>query len=99
MRQWHQKRPGCMSPMPVHLECGRSHISGGSEFCPSHWYTPSVDSQNLPQDVMYVAPPREWICTAHDSLLSDMHGLLAPQKMRVHSKCKTHAIWARQMLK
>ncbi len=63
MRQWHQKRPGCMSPMPVHLECGSSHISGGSGFCPSHWYTPSVDSQNLPQDVMYVAPPREWICT------------------------------------
>ncbi len=47
--------------MPVHLENGSSHISGLSGFCPSHSYTPSTLSQNLPQEVMYVAPPYWWI--------------------------------------
>jgi hypothetical protein len=59
MRQWHQKRPGCSQPMPVQPLYGSSHISGGMGFSPSQEYTPSTASQNLPQLVMWWAPPRE----------------------------------------
>lgn len=62
MRQWHQKRPGWNSPMPVQAAYGNSHISGVSGFMPSQLYTPSTASQNLPQEAMDVTPPRACIC-------------------------------------
>jgi hypothetical protein len=52
MRQWHQYRPGCSQPMPVHALYGSNHISGGIGFMPSHEKQPSTASQNFPQDVM-----------------------------------------------
>jgi hypothetical protein len=61
--QWHQKRPGCSMPMPVQPLYGSSHISGVRGFMPSQLYTPSTASQNLPQEVQYVAPPRSCICS------------------------------------
>ena len=49
--------------MPVQALYGSSHISGGIGFIPSHEKHPSTASQNLPQDGMYVMPPRDRICT------------------------------------
>ena len=68
MRQWHQKRPGCSQPMPVHSLWGSSHISGVKGFRPSQLCTPSTASQNLPQLVTQLAPPREWICSGRCKL-------------------------------
>ena len=61
MRQWHHMRDGCAHPTPVSLDRGSSHASGGMGLTPSHPYTPSRASQNLPHDVTWVGPPRDEI--------------------------------------
>ena len=55
--------------MPVQEEYGSSHISGGVGFMPSHEYTPSTANQNLPHEVIYVAPPPLCICENYAAII------------------------------
>lgn len=75
--------------MPVQDAYGSSHISGGVGFMPSQEYTPKTANQNLPHDVMYVAPPPLCICTQHasDHVLHFTHADVAYVGLyrRVHS--------------